>query len=42
MPVSSRPIPLEQDHVNLKAFYFTMFEVNPAYAHELRKAFIRN
>jgi hypothetical protein len=33
--------PAQQDHVQLDAFYDTIFEVNPAYAHDLRKAFIR-
>ena len=34
--------PAQQAHVELKAFYHTIFEVNPAYVHELRKALVRN
>jgi hypothetical protein len=33
--------PPQQEHVELKAFYHVLWEVNPAYAHELRKTFIR-
>jgi DNA-binding MarR family transcriptional regulator len=33
--------PSQQEHVELKAFYHTLWEVNPAYAHQLRKSFIR-
>jgi DNA-binding MarR family transcriptional regulator len=33
--------PPQMDHVQLAVFYHTIFEVNPAYAHELRKTFIR-
>ncbi len=34
--------PPQLGHVELKAFYHTNFEVNPAYAHELKKSFIRS
>jgi len=34
--------PPQQGHVELKAFYHTIFEANPAYIHEMRKALIRN
>ncbi|MGA3170192.1 MAG: hypothetical protein ABSE62_04195 [Chthoniobacteraceae bacterium] len=34
--------PPRQEAVELKAFYHTVFEVNPAYIHELRKSFIRS
>jgi len=33
--------PPQQEHVELEAFYHILWEVNPAYAHELRKSFIR-
>lgn len=33
--------PSQSDHVELKPFYSTIFEVNPAYAHDLRKSLIR-
>jgi hypothetical protein len=34
--------PPQQNHVELKAFYHTLWEVNPAYAHDLKKSFVRN
>jgi len=33
--------PPQQEHVAPKALYHTIFEINPAYAHDLRKTFIR-
>jgi len=33
--------PAQQTHVELKAFYHTIFEANPAYIHQMRKALIR-
>jgi len=33
--------PAQQEHVELRAFYNTLFESNPAYSHELRKALLR-
>ncbi len=33
--------PPQQEHVELDAFHHILWEVNPAYAHELRKSFIR-
>ncbi len=33
--------PPQFSHVEKEAFYHTIFETNPAYAHELRKALIR-
>jgi hypothetical protein len=33
--------PPQQNHVDLKAFYHTIFEANPAYMREMRKALIR-
>lgn len=32
--------PPQQDHVELNAFYHTIFEINPAYAHDIKKALI--
>jgi hypothetical protein len=29
------------DPVKLKDFYHTLFEINPAYAHQLKKVFVR-
>jgi hypothetical protein len=33
--------PAQQTHVERKAFYHMMFEVNPAFVHELKKALVR-
>jgi hypothetical protein len=33
--------PPQQDHVEWKAFYRTMFEVNPAFVHQLKKSLVR-
>jgi DNA-binding MarR family transcriptional regulator len=33
--------PSQQEHVELTAFYNTIFEVNPAYIHQLKKALVR-
>jgi len=33
--------PAQQEHVEPAAFLQTTFEVNPAYAHDLRKCFVR-
>ena len=33
--------PPQQEHVSPRAFYRTLFEVNPAYIHNLREALIR-
>jgi len=32
--------PPQQEHVELKAFYHTVWEANPAYIHQMRKALI--
>ena len=32
--------PPQNHHVELKAFYHTIFEVNPAYAHQIRKSLV--
>jgi len=32
--------PPQQEHVELKAFYHTLWEANPAYVREMRKALI--
>jgi hypothetical protein len=32
--------PPQNDHVALAAFYHTIFEINPAYAHDMKKSFI--
>ena len=32
--------PPQNDHVQLKTFYHTIFEINPAYAHDMKKCFI--
>jgi len=34
-------VPAQQYHVERRAFYTTMFEVNPAFVHELKKSLIR-
>jgi hypothetical protein len=34
-------VPAQQNHVERRAFYTTMFEVNPAFVHELKKSLIR-
>jgi len=34
--------PPQQEHVEIKAFYRMMFEINPAFVHELKKALVRN
>jgi hypothetical protein len=33
--------PPQQEHVELKLFYRMMFEVNPAFAHQLKKTMVR-
>jgi hypothetical protein len=33
--------PFQQTHVERRALYSTMFEVNPAFVHELKKALVR-
>jgi DNA-binding MarR family transcriptional regulator len=33
--------PPQQEHVERKAFYMMMFEVNPAFIHQLRKSLVR-
>jgi len=33
--------PPQQGHVEPKAFYHLMFEVNPAFAHQLKKSLVR-
>jgi DNA-binding MarR family transcriptional regulator len=33
--------PPSNDHIELKAFYHTIFEANPAYIHQMRKSLIR-
>ena len=32
--------PPQQEHVEMKAFYHTVFEANPAYIHQMRKSLI--
>jgi hypothetical protein len=32
--------PPQNDHVQPTAFYHTIFEINPAYAHDMKKSFI--
>jgi hypothetical protein len=34
--------PPQQEHVERKAFYRMIFEVNPAFAHQLKKALVRH
>jgi hypothetical protein len=40
--IEANPAPPDQEPIKLKDFYHTRFEVNPAYAHELKKTFIRS
>jgi hypothetical protein len=33
--------PPQQEHVERRAFYSTIFEVNPAFVHQLKKSLVR-